>query len=711
MMQRKKWPSLRKKTAACALALVFLLSGAAGAAAADGKAAGKTAEVQSLYITADLMDKSIAELQAELQSGRVTSKQLVRMYLDRIEAYDKELSLNAVISVNEDALSIAESLDQERAAGKVRGPLHGIPIVIKDNYDYEGMATSAGAVALKDSIAPDDAFVVSRLRAEGAIVLAKTNLSEVAMSGRNSRSTLGGAVHNAYDTTRTAAGSSGGTGVAVTANFAVAGLGTDTGSSVRAPSTMSNLYGIRPTYGLTSRDGVVPLNLDNDVTGPLCKSVGDLAIMLDVMAKTDPSDAITAKTDEKRPETYTAYLKDDGLKGKRIGVLQNSFGYTDGENPEKNVPLDATIAGLVDEMKADFEKGGAVFVDLSQALPDSKIKELRADTGTGDVFEWDLNQYLASLGPDAPMKSMWDIAQTGMNVGHMTSSIESAHNPETEPLSDPRAGEGFEKAVAKRAAFREAVEQIMDENDLDAVIYVPYTQPGNIEAESQKASFANPAGYTSYFGPVAGLPEMSVPMGLSKTSGEYPLPMPMGFNIFGRSYDEGTLIEIAAGYSAVSGGTRVPPNTTPALVDQALNACLAGLLDEIKKLDAEAYTSQSWGELSVALSAAEAVDTKDPGAAFEAALALAKAYDALALSPTSSSEAPASSSEPSSTPNSSSSGAPDASSSDGAHTGGSTPTGDDASMTVVFLALASASAGAAIYLYQRRKAPAAARRK
>lgn len=201
----------------------------------------EVAKLENMFTTIDLMDATISELTQAMEKGQVTSKELVEMYIDRINAYDKQLELNSIISINPDAVAQAEELDKERAKGNIKGKLHGIPIIVKDNYDVGGLPTTAGCKALMNSIAPDDAFVVKKLKDAGAIILAKANMSEFASSGRNSRSTIGGAVHNPYDTTRTPAGSSGGTGVAITSNFAAAGLGTDTGSSVRAPSTMNNL--------------------------------------------------------------------------------------------------------------------------------------------------------------------------------------------------------------------------------------------------------------------------------------------------------------------------------------------------------------------------------------------------------------------------------------------------------------------------------------
>ena len=248
----RKRTNLISKTVAVLVAMAIMASISSTVYAADQSSLmTRTQQVENMFTTADLMDATIYELRDAMESNKVTSAELVQMYLDRINAYDDSKDLNAIISINPDAMEIAEELDQERETGNTRGPLHGIPIVVKDNYDYEGMSTTAGATALSGSIANDDATVIARLKEAGAIILAKTNLSEFAFSGSNSRSSMGGTVHNAYDTSRTPAGSSGGTAVAVTSNFGAAGLGTDTGSSIRRPSSFSNLYGLRPSKGLT----------------------------------------------------------------------------------------------------------------------------------------------------------------------------------------------------------------------------------------------------------------------------------------------------------------------------------------------------------------------------------------------------------------------------------------------------------------------------
>ena len=695
--ERVKRYSIHKSILSVVIAFILLTTCVVSAGAQTTQT--KTEQLESMFTTSDLIDASITELQKELTEGNVTSVELVQMYLDRIEAYDKSLNLNSIITVNENALETAKTLDEERAAGKVRGALHGIPIIVKDNYDVEGLATSAGAVALKDSIAPDDATVVAKLKDAGAIILAKANLSEFAMSGSNSRSTLGGSVHNAYDNTRTAAGSSGGTAVSVTSNFAAAGLGTDTGSSIRRPSSFSNLYGLRPSTGLTSRDGVVPLNMDRDVTGPMCRTVEDLAILMDVMAGTDPADEWTAEADSYIPEGgYTSYLNEDGLQGKRIGYLMDSFGYyyaaENGENVAVDSPvaLDSKISGIAEKAINTLKEGGAELVDMSEMLPETLIQEL-SNTGYVDVFEWDLNTYLESLGENAPMKSMWDIKENG---GHMTDSIDSAHNPETDPISDPRETEEYQQMKAQMLNFRETVNQILAENDIDAVVFISQTDVADKEETSDNKN--NASSYLNKFGPIAGLPEMMIPMGFAETdpANGYDKPMPLGMSMFSSYGNEATLIEIAYAYEQIADNIRMAPSSVPALEDENLNGFLSSLISEVSEMDSKAYTQESWNDVETALADAKAVDTADVDATYDAALALAQAYDGLAAAtsdeePTTSqdptsSQNQTSSQDPTSSTNSSSSESSNNSSTD------SIKTGEDSTIMVLALILVGAGA-------------------
>lgn len=624
------------------LAMVFsvmpVMSEETVKAATEAVAVSETEKLETMFTTIDLMDATIGELEEAMEKGEVTAKELVQMYIDRINAYDQSLNLNSIIMINPDALAQAEELDKERAEGNVRGTLHGIPVIVKDNYDVEGLPTSAGAAALKDSIAPDDSYAVKKLKEQGAIILAKANMSEFASSGSNSRSTLGGAVHNAYDTERTAAGSSGGTAVAVTANFCAAGLGTDTGSSIRRPSSFSNLYGIRPSKGITSIDGVVPLNADRDVTGPICRTAEDMAAILEAIAGTDEADTYTAEAGKYVPEDgYTSYLKEDGLEGKKIGYLANSFGYYVGTDDqplteEKVVPLDSKIAGMVERAKENLEKGGAELIDISELIPESLITSLRQGTSYS-VFEWDLNTYFASLGENAPVKTAYELIHnytygvdyTNVNIRNPIENFADMVNPRTQME--------WETMWNNMQNFRNTVSDILEENEIDAVMFVSQTDVADIEKTSNNKN--NGASYLNYFGPVAGLPDMMIPMGMSETDAEngYEHEMPLGMSMFSSYGNEETLMEIAYGYEQIAGSSiREMPYTTPALEDEELNEYLEELMDKVDGIDYAEYTIYPQGKIHAVLNkyaAAEDVDTSDVYATYEAAYDLAKAYDSL----------------------------------------------------------------------------------
>lgn len=597
-------------------------------------------KLESIFTTIDLMDASISELETAMEKGELTAEQLVQMYIDRINAYDKSLNLNSIITINSKALDEAKELDKERAAGKIKGKLYGIPIIVKDNYDVEGMPTSAGCKALKDSIAPDDSYAVKKLKEEGAIILAKANMSEFASSGSNSRSTLGGAVHNAYDTERTAAGSSGGTAVAITSNFATAGLGTDTGSSIRRPSSFSNLYGLRPSKGLTSIDGVVPLNGDRDVTGPICRSAEDLATIMTAIAGTDANDSYTvdANADSLKPANgYESGLKADGLKGKKIGYLSNSFGYyvanDDSDAGERTTELDSKISDMVEKAKENLEAGGAELVDISQYIPESLITSLRQAAPYANVFEWDLDTYFASLGPAAPIKTAYELINN-YKYGEDYTNI-SIRNPieDFSTMTNPRTTENWQSCWNGMVNFRTTISNILKEQDIDAVAYVSQTDVADIETTSNNKN--NAASYINYFGPVAGLPDMMIPMGFAKADPDngYETEMPLGMSLFTSYGNEEKLIEIAYSYEQTAGESiRKQPSTVPALEDKNVDKFLDELIDKTDSIDFSEYTVYPNGKVNVLLNKyAEAteVDRSDVYETYEATYDLAKAYDSL----------------------------------------------------------------------------------
>jgi Asp-tRNA(Asn)/Glu-tRNA(Gln) amidotransferase A subunit family amidase len=344
-----------------------------------------------------VMEATVSGVHAAMREGRLTARQLVQGYLDRITAYDKSgPRIHSVLQLNPQALAEADQLDAQAAASPTAplAPLHGIPVLIKDNIECAGVETTAGARCLQGNLAQEDAFIVRRLREAGAIVLAKTNLHELA-SGGETVSTLGGQTLNPYDLTRTPGGSSGGTGAGIAANFGLLGIGTDGINSVRSPASANNLVGLRPTMGLVSRSGLVPCGLTQDTIGPLTRTVTDAALLLDVIAGHDAADAVTIQATAHIPRSYTEGLDRDGLKGARIGVLRSFFG----EGAEHRA-----VNAVMQRALATIEARGAELVEIDEPIhPDT----LLADTLV-HLYEMqaDLDAYLAKVPSAVPVRSM-----------------------------------------------------------------------------------------------------------------------------------------------------------------------------------------------------------------------------------------------------------------------------------------------------------------
>ncbi len=333
----------------------------------------------------NIMETTISKVHQAFENGGLTARQLVQMYLDRIEAYDQSTKLNSIVVVNPNALNKADELDAEfKKTGKLR-PLHGIPIIVKDNYDTYDLPTTGGSLAMKGSIAPDDAFQVAKIREAGAIVLGKSNMAEWAFSAYKTESSIAGITRNPYDLSRVPAGSSGGTAASVAANLALAGLGTDTGNSIRGPSSHNNLVGIRSTMGATSRDGIIPLMLRNDIGGPFARTVEDAVRIYKVIAGYDPKDSITKRSQGKIADDYLQYLDPNCLRGARIGVLRR---YID------TPTADPEMIALTEKAIADLKAAGAEIVDPFD-IPN--YDEL-IDGIWCNVFQHDVNNYLSSLG-------------------------------------------------------------------------------------------------------------------------------------------------------------------------------------------------------------------------------------------------------------------------------------------------------------------------
>lgn len=591
----------------------------------------KTQQLKQIFTTADLTGATISELTDAIESGRLTAEELVQMYLDRINVYDKPLGLNSIITVSDTALQEAREIDRRRANGENVGLLGGIPYVVKDNIDVKNMATSAGSVALKNSVAPDDSNVVARLRAEGAIMIAKTNMSEFAFEGAYSRSILGGICRNVYDTARTPAGSSGGVGVAVAADFAVFGIGTDTNSSLRRPASFSNLYALRPSFGLVGRDGVLPLNSDRDVVGPMCRSTADLALVMDIISGTDKNDYAAVTADKLvSKDGYSSHVDKNGLEGKTIGVLANSYGYyVDGYGGflgSGAIELSDIAKPLLKSSLKKLEDSGAKITDISKLLPEPTIRALTSDTYY-ETFEYDLVTYLSTLGRNAPCKNLFDIRKTGFNKGYGV-YLQPAFITDIKSASNPREYSEWKTVHSNMLKMRTEVSDILKKNGIDAVIYISQTDVCDYEERSYNCD--NDALYINRFGPVGGMPEIMIPMGLTapdKDSG-YEYPLPLGMSVFTSYGSDAVLIEIASAFEAAGDGWK-PPSTVPPLKSDALVSFYNDLVSECRSLDYSSYEQSKADMLKAELRNIQRVDINDTAALYSATEKLCIVFDAV----------------------------------------------------------------------------------
>lgn len=506
--------------------------------------AGLSAGPRSATADFQVHETSISEIHRAMLAGEVTARELVEMSLQRIDAYDKSgPAVNAVITINENALARAEELDRRFAENGLTGPLHGIPLVVKDNYDTQDMPTSAGSLSLLDSVPPDDAYQVRQLREAGAIVIAKTNMYEFAFSPYETvGSALPGYTRNPYALNRVTAGSSGGTAAAVAASFAVAGLGTDTGNSIRGPSSHAALVGIRSTIGLTSRDGIVPLYLDHDVGGPMARSVRDAAIILDVIDGYDSADAVTAAATDHEHEPYLSYLDVDGLNGARIGVLRQ-LANRDG--------ADAAVLRRFDSALGDMRDAGAVIVDdlrlveLDMLVPPVAGESLPVWCPR---FRYDLERYLASLGDDAPVKSLREIIESGKFLPKLAPNLDFFQ--EQEP---PSINADCKRSVEGRARLTAAVLALLNEHNLDVLAYPTWSNPPRLTGDMNTPHGDN----SQHIAPHTGFPAITVPMGYVGDD------LPVGLQFTGRAFAEPVLIRLAYAYEQLTGHRRAPSSVPP----------------------------------------------------------------------------------------------------------------------------------------------------
>jgi len=490
------------------------------------------------------VEASIDDVQSAIRAGNMSCQAIVAGYLERIEAYDQSSGLNAIIFTNANAMAKAKAIDERLAAGETLGPLFCAPVLLKDNYDTADMPTSGGSIALKESVPPDDAFMVRKLREADAIIIAKTNMAEWAFSPKQTVSSSYGRTANAYDLDRVPAGSSGGTASGIAASFGVIGMGTDTGNSIRGPASHLALFGIRSTLGLTSRDGIIPLAFDRDVAGPMTRTVRDGARVLNVVAGYDAADPYTDLGRDKRASDYTDFLDKDALRGKRIGVLR-ALVDTDDNDPE--------VTALFEQALADLRAAGAQIVD---PFVIANLDDHRQANNFCVRFRYDMHEYLKSLGDNAPIRDVAEVLESGQYSPYIEDRLKFFM---AAPLDVPP--KDFEPPCpdfpqhAGRQAYRADTVSSMDDAGIDAIVYPSWTNP---PAHLDKAIEEYKGDNSQLVAPATGLPAVTVPMGYSYGH------LPAGLQILGRPWSEGLLIGLAYAYEQRS-QQRLAPALYPEL--------------------------------------------------------------------------------------------------------------------------------------------------
>jgi len=518
---------------------------------AGGSASDKTRALPAGGLKPFELDEvTVAELQARLAAGKLSAVTLAKKYLARIETMDQRgPALRSVIELNPDALAIAAALDRERRARGPRGPLHGIPVLLKDNIaTHDRMSTTAGSLALAGSVAPRDALVAARLREAGAVILGKTNLSEWA-NFRGERSTSGwsargGQTRNPYALDRDPSGSSSGSAVAVAANLCAVAVGTETDGSILSPAARNGIVGFKPTVGLISRSGIIPISQSQDTAGPMARTVADAAVLLGALAGEDPGDSATAASAGRTAPDYTSFLDSKGLSGARIGVLRDTFSGHPGIGP------------LMESLLALMRNRGAVLMDLPGLPSYSQYGEAELEVFLHEL-KAGLNAYLAGLGSEAPVRTLREIIE--FNDRHRAQEMpwfgqEYFLRAEAKgPLTEPAYLEAL--ARCRRVARDEGIDAVMNRHQLDVLV----------------ASGGGPAGVVDYaygdrdtggggtsIAAVAGYPSVTVPAG-------FIAGMPVGASFFGRAWKEPALLRVAFAFEQATRARR-PPQFRPAIL-------------------------------------------------------------------------------------------------------------------------------------------------
>ena len=502
----------------------------------SGQAAGEIPPFEFDEVTVD-------DLQRMMESGEHTARSITQAYIERIEAMDRQgPELRSMIEINPDALEIADELDAERRAGGPRGPLHGIPVALKDNLDtHDRMTTTAGSLALEGSIPPRDSFVAERLRAAGAILLGKANMSEWAYF-RGERATSGwsargGQCVNPYALNRNPCGSSSGSGVAASANLCALTVGTETGGSIMCPSSSNGIVGIKPTVGLWSRSGIIPISHSQDTAGPMTRTVRDAAILLGGAVGVDPRDEATSRSEGNFHTDYTQFLDSAGLEGARIGVARSFTGF------------DPRVMALFEDAIQAMRDAGAVIVDPAN-LPVANWRDELPLIVLEYEFKTDLNAYLATLGPDAPVRTLAEIIEFNEQNAELEMPYFGQQRMIASQARGPLTDEVYLNAVRtiQRGNREDGIDALMNEHQLDAIVAptrdLPWTTDHIKGDRLDGGSSAGPAA-------IAGYPDISVPMGF--VSG-----LPAGVSFFGRAWSEPVLIRIAYAFEQATQHRRAP---------------------------------------------------------------------------------------------------------------------------------------------------------
>jgi len=499
----------------------------------------QTTSEESLFELLNLEEVTIDDLREGYENGDFTIAQVTRAYLDRIEAIDRNgPALNSVLTVNPNAMEIAEELDTEAREGSYRGPLHGVPILLKDNINTKDMPTTAGSRFMEGSVPPSDAFIAKKLREQGAVILGKTNLSEWANFHSNFSSSgwsgLGGQVNNPYDVTRNPCGSSSGSGVAASANLAAITIGTETNGSIVCPSNANGIVGLKPTVGLWSRSGIIPISYTTDSAGPMVRTVRDAAILLGALAGVDTTDAKTLTAGEFVQDDYTKFLNENGLEGKRVGFFTSPLG-----NHFRVDTLTNQSVRLIEEL-------GAEVIEIDQISEDN----IGGDAFQVLLYEFKdgLDEYFSSLGDDAPIKSMEDLANKIRETPLATEKFDRdliLTAAEKGGLDSEEYQTALENML--RVSREEGIDRVMEEYNLDVIIAPtggPAWKTDLINGDNFSISSSSPSAR-------AGYPIISVPMG--NIDG-----LPVGLSFFGTAWSEPVLLEAAYAFEQASDARIVP---------------------------------------------------------------------------------------------------------------------------------------------------------